>query len=195
LHYPLKVFSRSEQIGEIIVVLRKAHYHIARKIISRLKIRDKRIVFVEGGRRRQDSVMNGLQALSGNIRYVLIHDAARPFVNYQIVERVLKNLRRYPTVIPAVGSRDTLKLVNSRRVVKKTLNREGVFCVQTPQGFRKEILMNAYRQYRGKRFFDDAQVVESLGVKVKVVEGDICNFKITYPQDVKLAEILAKSML
>ena len=128
-----------------------------------------------------------------NVKYVLVHDAARPFVPVSVVTAVLKEARRSGAAIPVVPVKDTLKVVAGNRVVK-TLDRATLRAVQTPQGFRTELLKKAFQKLGSKAssMTDDAAVFEAGGGQVKVVEGDGVNFKVTTPEDLKQAQALAK---
>ena len=194
LYYSLKAFLAREEVREIVLVLRKEHFGQAQAVARTLKAPRTRIVCVEGGKERQDSVYHGLKALDPQLEYVLVHDGARPFVSQEVIGRVVGALEKYPAVVCGLRARDTLKTVNPRDEVVATVDRKNFVAVQTPQGFRRNILMKAYRDYTGGVFFDDAQVVESCGTRVRVVEGDIRNFKITYPDDVALAQMIIKAL-
>ena len=194
----LVVFRNIKAIREIILVLRKDNFSLARKFISSLNKEGKRIVLVEGGEKRADSVFKGLLALSEDIDSVLIHDGARPFVTGKLILNILKELQKYPAVTCGLKCPDTLKLTK-QGVIKKTLDRDGVYFVQTPQGFKKKVILNAYKRLkskefvlRGAEFTDDAQILEVMGKPVRIVAGDILNFKITYPEDLNLARKLSK---
>ena len=135
---------------------------------------------VPGGERRQDSVRNGLSVLGDDIEYVLIHDGARPFVSKDVIDRV-KNalLSGADAAVPCVRPKDTI------RTSEKTLERSKLFAVQTPQGFRLEVLRKCYdRVYEdGAEITDDASAADHCGIKVEIVEGDYRNRKITTPDD------------
>jgi len=184
--HSLKVFESIKEVKQIVLVLRRSHFALAEKIIS-AKAGRKKVTLAEGGRERKDSVCNGLGALGKDIDYVLVHDGARPFIKKKVVERILEQLRKHPSVICAVSPSDTLKYVEKKHV-KATLSRGKVLCVQTPQGFKKKLLIDAYAKLGKRLAFDDAQAVEYLGRRVKVIEGDVDNIKITYPQDLKYAK-------
>lgn len=199
-------FKSIKGIGEIVLVLRKSNFALAKKHIfskgeSASDGKGKDIRLVEGGVKRADSVFRGLSALSEDIEYVLIHDAARPFVTKRIILDILKELKKHPAVICGLKCPDTLKLIK-KGVVKKTLSREDVYFIQTPQGFRKKTIIQAYKKFRKRRFIppktgltDDAQMLEIIGKKIKVIPGDLLNFKITYPEDLKLAQIICHERL
>lgn len=145
---------------------------------------------VPGGDRRQDSVVNGLGALSPSIEFVLVHDAARPFVTAVVVERVIEALASSDAVVPAVPVPDTVKLVEAEAVVE-TLDRSRLRLTQTPQGFRRTLLESAYLAIRGRDVTDDAQAVELAGHSVHIVEGDPSNTKVTTPFDMSAARARA----
>lgn len=186
-YHTFKIFQNIKEFKQIVIVLRKKHFTAAKRLIS-----DKRVKLVEGGRERKDSVYNGLNALGKNINYVLIHDGARPFINQKVILRVLENLKKYPAVICGIKPKDTVKLLKGE-YAQKTLDRGKLFLVQTPQGFRKDLILNAYNKLKAKNVFDDAQVLELMGKRAKIVEGDTFNLKITYPKDLTLAKAILRS--
>lgn len=145
---------------------------------------------VPGGVRRRDSVANGLRHLT-DVDYVLVHDAARPLATPALVERVVGRLRigDVDAVIPVIPVADTVKRVDGDRVVA-TLDRTNLVGVQTPQGFRRSILVQAHDEHPDLDATDDAGLVEMLGGVVVVVDGDPDNFKITWPGDIARAETL-----
>jgi len=144
---------------------------------------------VKGGAERQDSMAAGLSALPADVTHVAVHDAARPLVRPEMVERVVLAALADGAAILAARVRDTIKRVENGWVVE-TPNREECFAAQTPQVFSVEILREALAKARqeGRTGTDDAQLVESLGVRVRVVTGDVDNIKVTYPADLVLAE-------
>lgn len=182
-YHAYAVFKKINAIKQIVIVMRLEHIKIAGRLI-----RDRRVWFVEGGEHRSDSVLNGLTALNENITHVLIHDGARPLVTKGTIGRVIAGLKKQSAVICALKARDTLKAVEGN-MVKETIKRDRIISVQTPQGFKKTLIFKAYREFAGQDCYDDAQLVESMGEKVCVVDGDIRNIKITYPQDVEFAEM------
>ncbi len=152
--------------------------------------RDARVRFFPGGRTRQESVYTLLAAAEGG--YVLVHDVARPFVVPAVVERVLAAARREGAAAPAVRVPDTL-IEDERGHYGPARDRERHRLVQTPQGFFREVLLEAHEWARAKgvQATDDAQLVLGLGYPVALVEGDRRMFKVTYPEDLLLAEGLA----
>lgn len=195
----LSTFKSIKGIEEIVLVLRKENFPLAKKHISSKGGsasggKAKFITLAEGGAKRADSAFKGLSALSKDIEYVLIHDAARPFITKKTILGILKELKKHPAVICGLRCPDTLKLVK-KGLVRKTLNREDVYLIQTPQGFRRKVILQAYKKFGKRNFTDDAQMLEAMGKPVKVIYGDISNFKITYSRDFTLAKIIGDGRL
>lgn len=145
--------------------------------------------FVAGGARRQDSVRNGLAGLSADVDTVLVHDAARPFVDIGLVDRVIAGTHDAGAAVPAMPSRDTVKRVDlGRQVVSETLPRDEIWLAQTPQGFRRAVLQAAMALgAQGLDATDEAMLAERAGHPVRVVRGDERNIKITTPDDLTSA--------
>jgi len=148
---------------------------------------------VVGGAERQDSVRAGLEAL-GDAEWVAVHDAARPLVRPEAVERVIEAARRTGAAIPALPVRETVKRV-AGGWIRETPRRSELWSAQTPQVFRASLLREALAKARteGFRGTDDAELVERLGVRVEVVEGDPENLKITDRWDLALAELILQA--
>jgi 2-C-methyl-D-erythritol 4-phosphate cytidylyltransferase len=146
-----------------------------------------------GGKEREDSVLRGLLVVPKGIQTVLVHDAARPFVSPRLIESVLESAVLWGATIPGLPVKDTLKVVQKGKVIN-TLDRDSVMAVQTPQGFRAELLKRAFLKTASRRskFTDDAAVVEAAGFSVRMVEGDPLNFKVTTPDDLEQAKLLVK---
>lgn len=143
---------------------------------------------VAGGARRQDSARHGLLALKENPPdLVLIHDAARPFVDEDVITRVLDALADHDGAIPALAASDTLKRAENGLIVE-TVARDGLFGAQTPQGFRFGAICEAHAFAAGKALTDDAAVAEVAGLSVALVEGSPDNIKLTSPEDFLRAE-------
>jgi 2-C-methyl-D-erythritol 4-phosphate cytidylyltransferase len=149
--------------------------------------------FVEGGSERFYSVWNALQHPSiKSTDIVLIHDAVRPFVTSSLIERLLNGIANFDGVIPGIKVKDTLKESDENGVVLHTLNRNKIFAIQTPQAFKTQILVESYSTAinEGKIFTDDSGVAEFAGFRIKIVEGEEINIKITTPLDFAFAEFL-----
>ncbi len=163
------------------------------KKIKSLLIRHgfKNIRVVRGGATRAESVRNGVMAVSTDANWVLIHDAARPLVTKALVNRILKGLVRCPAVVPVLPVNATVKKVNSkRRMILATPDRRELFLAQTPQVFKKDLLVNRYLQLGDKALLatDEAALFDGTRTHVKIVWGDARNIKITTKDDLELAE-------
>lgn len=191
LVWTLKALESSARIGEIIVVVNQADMAKARAAVNRAKLR-KVSKIVIGGKRRLDSVRNGLAEVSAETEYVLIHDGCRPFVDKKMISSVIEAMEIFGAAIPCIAVKPTIKEIEKGSFVAATLNRESLAEVQTPQGFKKELLIRAYEKAlaEGIDATDDSALVERLGIKVKVVEGSYRNIKITTPEDLKYAKML-----
>jgi 2-C-methyl-D-erythritol 4-phosphate cytidylyltransferase/2-C-methyl-D-erythritol 2,4-cyclodiphosphate synthase len=144
---------------------------------------------VAGGERRQDSVRQGFASLSQDADLVLIHDAARPFVDGPLIDRVIEAAGENGAAVPAVPVRDTVKRTDAARgFVSETIPRDEIWLAQTPQGFRRPVLLSAVeRGDASADVTDDAMLVERAGHPVRVVQGDERNVKITTPEDLASA--------
>ncbi len=151
--------------------------------VASLPYRDKLILEI-GGPRRQDSVYRGLCRFSEQIELVLVHDAARPFLSEQLISRVVEGTRRHQACVPVLPVSDTLKETRSERIVR-TVERESLALVQTPQGFEISLLKRAFRQAIEDNFYgtDESVLVERLNEAVHVVPGERANIKVTWPED------------
>lgn len=147
---------------------------------------------VPGGRRRQDSVKAGLDVLATPV--VLVHDAARPLVDGEAVGDVVRAAARAGAAVLAAPAVDTVKVVDGRGRVVATPDRRRVWLAQTPQGFRREVLVEAYRRAGRRDATDDCQLVERSGGRVQVVPSRRPNFKVTTPEDLERASKVLDSL-
>ncbi len=194
LMYSLETLADHRAIDTIIVVVSQASGDAVSALIKQYRIRKvSRIVF--GGRRRQDSVLNGLRSLDQENGLVLIHDSARPFIDSQTISAVIKEAGVCRAAIAAVKVKSTIKegFVSSGKArVRKTIARDRLWEAQTPQVFSKELLIKAYKRSARAQVTDDAMLVEKLGVPVRLVPASYSNIKITTPEDIVVAEALAR---
>jgi 2-C-methyl-D-erythritol 4-phosphate cytidylyltransferase len=146
------------------------------------------VEIVEGGAERADSVQNALAQVRPDADFVAVHDAARPLLIKEWITRVFDKASETGAAIPAVPVASTLKRVDDRHEIVETVPRSGLWEAQTPQVFRRELLLDAYAQRGSLQPTDEAQLVESQGGKVAVVEGSPMNFKITTADDMRMAE-------
>lgn len=179
----LESFGKVPGLAYVIIATPQDYMEQAIQAIYRWKLAG---IVTKGGKEREDSVLKGLEVVPPGVKYVLIHDAARPLVSPGVIQRVLENAIRSGAAIPVIPVKDTLKVIRGGRVVK-TLDRSTIGAVQTPQGFKLAALRKAFKKLgrRASRLTDDAAVMESSGARVKVVEGDLLNFKVTTPEDLR----------
>jgi len=146
---------------------------------------------VRGGQRRQDSVRLGLEALPEEATHVVIHDAARPCLTQELLDRILEALGEHDAVVPAVPAVDTL-VVDTAGAIDAIVDRANIAGVQTPQAFEKHLILRAHRKAHadGLESSDDGSLVLALGSSVKTIPGDRTNIKVTYPEDIAIAEAI-----
>ncbi len=174
-------FCANAFVDEIIVVCRADRTDDTKRMLEGLP---KVSAVVAGGADRTGSVKNGVAAISPRCEYIAVHDGARPFVSDGLITRVLEGAVRYGACAPALAVSDTLKRTDADGFVTETVPREGLFAVQTPQVFEKGLLARALE--RGGSATDDCALVEIAGGRVKLVEGERGNIKLTYPADLAL---------
>lgn len=189
--YSLDVLNGHHRINEIIVVANGANIKSLRDIIKRNKIRKVRDVIL-GGQERQDSVSSGLKAINPKADYVLIHDAARPFITKGLVTLVIEEALKSKAAIVGVPVKSTIKKADNKAFVKMTVDRNNLWEIQTPQVFSKNIILKAYKDFGRPKATDDAALVERSGKKVKMVLGAHHNIKITTPEDLIIAKGIAR---
>jgi len=198
--YSLNTLGKHPCIKDIIVVANPRNLQDIRKTIKRFRI-DKIKDVVLGGKVRRASVAKGLEAMDSHTDLVLIHDGVRPFIDKEMVSSVIKTAKSYGAAIVGVPVKATVKevvgcrlSVVSKFVVKKTLRRDNLWEIQTPQVFRKDLILKAYDKFGDIDVTDDAMLVEKLGAKVSVVRGAYNNIKITTPEDLVIAQAIAKAL-
>lgn len=187
----LQAFADSGVISRYIVVVGEQERRMAAELVSR-HCPSLAPVFVQGGADRQASVLLGLQALEDHEAVVLVHDGARPFVTAQSIRACAQTAWQYGAACVGVPVKDTIKRVNGAGEVVETPERASLWQVQTPQGFKADLLLDAHRQasQSGYRGTDDASLVERMGVPVRMVMGSYGNIKLTTAEDLAFAEVL-----
>jgi len=195
LVHTLKKFDKNPDVDNIILVApANAVDFLKMELVEKFRI-SKVSKIVVGGNSRQQSVWNGLKNMPLETTLVAIHDGVRPFVTSEEISRVIAAAEEEGAAVLAVPVKDTVKIVRSGKI-ESTPDRERIWLAQTPQVFRKEIIIDAYRLAMEKKFSgtDDASLVEKLGVSVSIVEGSYSNIKITTPEDLDFAEIILQKM-
>lgn len=191
LIHTLEVFDTCPYIDHIVVISRKDDIDYIKSLLDENNIK-KVSSIVAGGKTRQESVINGLNAVNDDI--VLIHDGARPFVNHEQIKALIDEILVSSAASLGIPVTDTLKLSDNKTIVK-TVDRANLFGIQTPQGFKTDLIKKAhkYAMDNSLSVTDDCSVCEAMGIDVKIIDGSPLNIKITTPDDLILAKaILAK---
>ena len=189
LAHSLSTFERADCVDEIILVGRAERLAGLKELVRCAESRKVRHV-VAGGQHRQDSVRAGLNLLASGVRYVAVHDAARPFITAEQITRVLELARQHGAATLAEPVTDTLKRADENRFVSEGIDRERLYAMQTPQIFSRALLVDAYAAVAANKISvtDEVSAVEHLGAKVLLVPNEEFNIKITFPRDLLLAE-------
>lgn len=197
--YSLLAFNRHPLIKDIIVVVGTKNKKDTINKIRQYHI-DKIKRVVKGGRRRQDSVYQGLKAVDPCTNLVIIHDGVRPFIDKNTISLAIKEAKKCGAAIVAVPVKATIKKVTSHKLgvirkffVRETIDRANLYEAQTPQVFKKDLLLEAYEKFGDTPVTDDAMLVEKLGAKVGIVLGSYNNIKITTFEDLLIAKALLKA--
>lgn len=196
LAHTLSAFEGAASIHAVIVVVPPGDERYCRdEIISRYKF-TKVMAVVAGGAERQDSVRNGIKAAGGAFDIIAVHDGARPLVTPDIIDRTVAAAIENGAAIAAVPVKDTVK-ESSGGFVRRTVPREDLLSVQTPQVFERKVLEQAFKTAYEEGFIgtDESSLVERAGLPVRVVEGSYENIKITTPEDMAFAECMLKNRL
>ena len=188
----VRTFQDCDAISEIVIVTRP---DLILPIIGLTRSMPKVKAVVAGGKSRQESVNLGLNALSDQVKLAAIQDGARPLITWQVIDRVVRAAHTYGAAIPCIPVKDTIKVGNGG-VVENTPDRATLFAAQTPQVFDFDLLRGALKKAELEDYAvtDDASAVEYMGMKVKIVEGDERNIKVTTPMDLKIAEMLLEEL-
>lgn len=185
--YSLEIFENSEYIDDIIIAVREKDREIVESILTNRKNK-KQIKIIYGGQTRQESVYNSIKQTNSDI--VVIHDGARPILQENYIYKCIDGIDNADGVSIAVKSKDTIKITNSEGVVVETTKRDNTWNIQTPQCFIRNILLDAHERYeKALNITDDCMLLEKAKKKVKLVEGNYTNIKITTQNDVALAKI------
>lgn len=194
LAHTIEKFERCKYVDEIIVVAKESEIDYCRKEIIKRYGFNKVSKIVKGGMERQDSVYNGILALNEKTDIVLSHDGARPFVKIKNIIDGIDGAVKHGACVVGVPVKDTIKVVGDNNGIDKTPKRKALWAAQTPQCFKKDILIEGYRKAMEDNFVgtDDSVLVERLGLNVKMIMGSYENIKITTPEDLIIAESILK---
>ena len=189
--HTLAVFEKHPQISEMIVVTSEEDRDYVKERIQHYEYKKVSQV-VAGGKERQDSVANGLEAVSEDSEYIMIHDGARPLITETIISKALEKTYEVDATVVAVPVKDTIKVVDTAGIVEATPARTSLWAIQTPQTFEATLIKEAYREAKDKGLIgtDDSTLVEALGKAVHIVEGSYSNIKVTTPEDLEIVKNL-----
>lgn len=197
LYYCLKTFEESF-MDEIIVVTRESDIdYVSKEIVVKYKL-GKVSKVIAGGKERSDSVYNGLMAVDYSDSYVYIHDGARAFVSLSLLERTKVAVEEHEVCVVCVPTKDTIKVSDEQGNVLHTPKRSTLWCAQTPQAFKRSIILDAFKKMKAdenndREITDDASVVEQYSdIPVKIVEGEYTNLKVTTPEDLEIGKMILK---
>lgn len=191
LIHTVRSFAQIDRVDQIVVVVPPDMLEQTVTLLSRYQLAD--IEVTAGGKRRQDSVYAGLIQIRDDIDIILVHDGARPFLQPDLIKRCIEGVQQHGAVIAAIPVKDTLKSEKKDHLIDGTVDREGLWQAQTPQGARKNLLLQAFTENGDRDVTDEAGLLEFCNIDVTLVEGSEKNIKITRPEDLQLGEMIMNS--
>ena len=189
LFYTIEAFYNSDLKPEIILVLNSGYHKYWSDLCTQYNFNIPHKL-TNNGEQRFHSVQNALALIDDNKSLVAVHDAVRPIISNELITRAFQLAEQHDAVIPAVTSKDSVRIKKNNLSI--AVNREDILLVQTPQVFKSDLLKKAYLQPFNSAFTDDASVVEKTGKSIFITEGDYKNIKITYPEDLLIAQLYLK---
>lgn len=195
LVHTLRRFAPIEAVRRVVVVVAAEREALCQEVLHTHGPWPQPITIVHGGAERQDSVRNGLATLEPQCEIVVIHDAARPFISVEAIQRSIDAAAEAGSAVVATPARDTIKRADAQHTIRETVSRHDLWLAQTPQTFQVEVIRAAHRwaQQQDIAGTDDATLVEQMGRPVRIVPGDALNFKITTPDDLALAQAVLQA--
>ena len=187
ISHSIEAFNATKEVNDIILVIKDEERKYFDDIVKNINL-NKPLKFVNGGSSRKSSVYNAL--CETNCDFVVIHDGARPNVKPEFMGSLLKAMKEYKGATVAVKSKDTIKICDDSQVVTSTTNRQNTWLIQTPQCFDMKVLKQAHEKFErdDTSITDDCMVLEKCGYKIKVIEGDYSNIKVTTYDDMNVIE-------
>lgn len=191
--HSIRAFERATAVSEILIVAREQRHDEITKISSRGGFK-KICAILPGGERRQDSVRAGLDRIDRNANHVAVHDAARPLITPEQIERTFEQCRVHGSAALAQPVNDTLKRADADLLVVGLVDRHQLYAMQTPQIFERKLIEDAYRSLYAENasVTDEVSAVERLGHKIALIVNNDFNFKITYPRDLPVADFILR---
>jgi len=193
IYHSIKPFEESPLIDKILIIANKDDVTDINNTIEKNNFK-KIAKIIEGGEKRQDSVYNGLKFLEDTAHddIILIHNGANPFISKELIEEVITETKEHNACAVAIKAKDTIKQVDENNIVIKTLDRTKLWQMQTPQAAKYKLMVRAFVKAYNDNYYgtDDVELIERLGEKVKIIESNKENFKITTPIDLENAKLL-----
>lgn len=192
MSYSLNAFHENSYIDNIIIGAKKEEISVIQDIIQKEQL-TKPINIVVGGNSRQKTVYHCIQKTEADI--VIIHDGARPAIKQEYINQCIESMEEFKGATVGVPSKDTIKITDENNIVVQTTQRSNTWIIQTPQCFDREILLELHKKYEAEEVTDDCMLLEKNNDKVKILEGDYTNIKITTYEDLNIIkEFINKSL-
>lgn len=183
LSYSLNQFNSNEYVDDIIIGVKQDEVDIVNKIVSKENL-TKNVKIVIGGKSRPETVYNCITETNSDI--VIIHDGARPALKQGYISKCIESMSEFKGVTIGVKSKDTIKITDDNNIITETTKRSNTWLIQTPQCFDRETLVKMHEKYKDEEATDDCMMLEMDGYKLKIIEGDYTNIKITTYEDIKI---------
>ena len=195
LSHTLEKFERAKSVDAIVLVCDVSSLSLVKSVILKKYPSPKVKWVVSGGVKRQDSVHAGIKAIPMGTQNICVHDGVRPFITPELIDKSFEEAENHGACIVAIPMKDTIKRVDNEGRIVETVERAGLWRAQTPQTFKYEIIETAMKQAMTEGFYgtDEAMLVERLGHEIYILSGDEKNIKITTPEDLIIAEAIAKN--
>lgn len=180
LTYSLNAFNKNKYVDNIIIAVKQNEGDQVKNIVNKEQLQ-KDVKLVQGGQTRAESVYNCIKVADSNI--VIIHDGARPIIKQEYIDKCIEKMEEFKGVTIGVKSKDTIKVTDDTGIVLNTTKRANTWLIQTPQCFDKDVLLEMHEKYRDEEVTDDCMLLEKGNYKIKIIEGDYTNTKITTSDD------------
>lgn len=183
LSYSLTAFAENKYIDNIIVTVKEQEMLEIKKIIEEENIK-KEVNIVIGGNSRQESVYNSISKTVADI--VIIHDGARPAIKQRYITECIETMEEFKGATVGVKSKDTIKIADDNNIITNTTKRSNTWIIQTPQCFDRKTLLEMHEKFKNEEVTDDCMLLEKDNCKVKIIEGDYTNIKVTTAEDISI---------
>ena len=190
--YSLNTFEKNDYIDNIIIAVKENEMDEIKKIIQEENL-TKKVKFIIGGNTRKQSVHNCLKMINSDI--VIIQDGARPVIKQEYIDKCLESMNKFKGATIGVKSKDTIKITDENNIVINTTKRNNSWIIQTPQCFERKTLLNMHEKYDDEDITDDCVLLEKGNYKVKIIEGNYTNLKITTSEDLNIVKNFVKTSI